>query len=198
MPKYWTSRKSQSVVGDRRDELDLLLDFANDDINQGKNQVLQAQILDCLRQHPALHPDNRMRKTDGKIARLMRVLQQHLLSRLSSIIENKIMLAEMPLWPISGTVKFTLNPIQNRFHERFRLRKVKPGNEVKALKKICDLWLIEIIRDLDFSPRRFGQCQRCGAIFCSPTVKERTYCSTRCSNAARQQKFRKGRRKIDK
>jgi ribosomal protein S27AE len=79
----------------------------------------------------------------------------------------------------------------------FQLRKFKSGNEINALKKIMDLWLVEIIRDLDFSPRRFGQCPRCGGFFYSPTAKERVYCSTRCGGAARQEKFREERRAED-
>ena len=55
----------------------------------------------------------------------------------------------------------------------------------------------EIIRDLDFSPRRFGQCPRCDGFFYSPTAKERIYCSTRCGGAARQEKFREERRAED-
>jgi len=103
----------------------------------------------------------------------------------------------MPLWQISGSVKLKLNPIENRFQEHFKLRKVKNGHEINALKKIMDLWLIEIIRDLDFTPRRFGQCLRCDVFFYTPTEKEKIYCSKRCSNAGHQDKFRKKRREID-
>jgi hypothetical protein len=150
-----------------------------------------------LRRHPALHPHNRGWKADGQLTNLLSALQKHIRSRLDGIIENKQMLWEMPLWEVSGSVLLTLHPIKNRFYERFQLRKVKRGNEINALKKIMDLWLIEIIRDLDFSPQRFGQCPRCGGFFYSPTERVRTYCSTRCANAVRQQQFRDGKRGKD-
>jgi len=192
--KYWTSKKSKAMVEEKRAELDLLIDFANADMNATASQRLQTRVLDHLHRHPALHPDNRNWKIDGQLTTLFEALQQRLRSRLDSIVENKHMLAKMPLWEISGSVSFELNPIDNRFHERFQLRKVKRDNEINALKKIIDLWLIEIIRDLDFSPRRFGQCPRCDGFFYSPTAKERIYCSSRCGGAARQEKFREERR----
>jgi hypothetical protein len=194
MGVYWTAKKSDDVVKKRRAELDLLIDFTNAGKTTPASQHLQSRILDHLHRHPALHPVNRDWKADGNLTNLMDALQQRLRDRLDSIIENKLMLAEMPLWQISGSISFALDPIKNRFHERFQLRKVKPGNEINALKKIIDLWLMEIIRDLDFSPRRFGQCPRCGGFFFSPTVKKRIYCSTRCAGAVRQQQFRDGRR----
>lgn len=192
--RYWTSKKSKAVVEKRRAELDLLVDFANADTTTATSHHIETRVLDHLYRHPALHPANRDLKVDGQPAHIIGALQRRIRSRLGNIIENKQMLAEMPLWVISGSVSFKLNPIENRFHERFQLRKVKRGNEINALKKIMDLWLVEIIRDLDFSPRRFGQCPRCGGYFYSPTAKERIYCSTRCGGAARQEKFREERR----
>jgi hypothetical protein len=196
--KYWTSKKSKAVVGERRAELDLLIAFANADFTTAAGHHLQNRVLDHLRRHPALHPANRDWKVDGEQTNLLGSLQQRLRSRIASIVENKQMLGEMRLWQISGSVSFRLNPIENRFHERFQLRKVKRGNEINELKKIMDLWLVEIIRDLDFSPRRFGQCPRCDGFFYSPTAKERVYCSTRCGGAARQEKFREERRAEDR
>jgi hypothetical protein len=197
MVGYWTSKNTKAVVEKRRAELDLLIGFVNAGKTTPASQHLQSRIMDHLHRHPALHPHNRGWKADGNLTNLMDALQQRLRDRLGSIIENKLMLAEMPLWRISGSVSFALDPIKNRFHERFQLRKVKRGNEINALKKIMDIWLIEIIRDLDFSPRRFGQCPRCGGFFYSPTAKERIYCSTRCGGAARQEKFREERRAED-
>ena len=64
-------------------------------------------------------------------------------------------------------------------------------NEIKGLKRIIDLALIEITRDLDFKPNRFRQCPRCGNFFYQPTEKKSIYCSIRCGNAVRLQHFRK-------
>lgn len=197
MVRYWTSKKSRTVVEDRRAELNRLIDFANTDTTKAENQFLQTRIMDHLCQHKALHPDNRDWRPDDNLFNIMDALQRHLCSRLGDIVKNVKMLWEMPLWQISGSVQFTFDPFEKRFYERFQLRKVKRGNEIKALKKIIDLWLIEIIRDLDSSPRRFGQCARCGRFYYNPTEKVRTYCSTRCGGAARQETFRKGRREKD-
>ena len=110
------------------------------------------------------------------------------------IIHNTKLLVEMPLWKMGGSIEFTVDAKTNRFYERFRFRKIKPGNELKALKRIIDLALIEIFRDLDFKPNRFIQCPRCGSFFYQPTEKKKAYCSIRCGDAVRLQKFRKKRR----
>ncbi|WP_155301812.1 hypothetical protein [Desulfosarcina widdelii] len=198
MVRYWKSKKLEVVVEKRRAELDLLIDFANVDIAMEASRHLQTRVLEQLRWHPALNPVSRDLKVDDQSALIIiGALQEHLRLRLDVIIENKQMLWEMPLWQISGSLTFTLDPLDRRFQERFQLRKVKRGNEINALKKVMDLWLVEIIRDLDFSPRRFGQCPRCDGFFYSPTAKERVYCSTRCGGATRQEKFREERRRQD-
>ena len=101
MTNYWTSKKSKAVVEERRAEIDLLIDFANADTTKVANQHLETRILDHLYRHPALHPDNRDWKPDGKLANIIDAMQGHLRSRFDIIIENKQMLAEMPLWEIS-------------------------------------------------------------------------------------------------
>ena len=77
-------------------------------------------------------------------------LQKHLCTRLKKVIHNTNLLWEMPLFKIGGSVEFTMDAKNKRFYERFRLRKMKPGNELKVLKRIVDLALIEIFRDLEF------------------------------------------------
>jgi len=198
MKKYWTSNNIKSVVDDRRKELDLLIEYANADLNQMKHQSVWSSIMDRVGRHEALHPDNRDWRPKGNLsaAEVLIVLQKHLLARLNSIIRNKEMLWEMPLWRVRGTIRFTSAAHLSRFQERFQLQKEKPGKEIKAFKKILDLWLIEIIRGIDFSPQRFGQCPQCGNFFYSPTIKKRIYCSKRCGGAARQEKYRRA-RKID-
>ena len=196
-PKAYSGRLLDLCTGSGCIACALAAELKNADITATASQRLQTRVLDHLHRHPALHPANRDWKADGQFTTLLEALQQRLRSRLGSVIENKHMLAEMSLWEISGSVAFKLNPIKNRFQERFQIRKVKHGNEINGLKKIIDLWLVEIIRDLDFSPRRFGQCPRCGGFFYNPTAKERIYCSTRCGGAARQEKFREERRAED-
>ncbi len=193
MTIYWTSKKSESIVEQRRKELELLLEYANADLTRTKSHRVRSLIADHVYQHPALHRDNYTRKPDGATDSLIDALQQHLRSRLSSIIEHTEQLWKMPLWRVSGTIEFAVDAVSGRFKEHFQLRKVKPGNEIRAYAKIIDLWLMEIIRDLDLSPQRFGQCPRCEGFFYSPTIKQKIYCSTRCADTARQAKYRQGR-----
>ena len=191
---YWTSKKSKSVVEQRRKELDLLLEYANADLTQTKDSRLRSRIADQVCQHPALHRDNYKWMSGGAAEAIIDPLQQHLRSRLSSIIEHSDQLWEMPILRVSGTVEFAVDAVSGRFKEHFQLRKVRPGNEIKAYAKIIDLWLMEIIRDLELSPTRFGKCPRCESFFYRPTIKQKIYCSTRCADAARQAKYRQGRR----
>jgi len=175
----------------KRAKLDLLLGFANADLTSKENHLRYLTIMDRLWQHPAIHDDNRIRSTNDDPAYIIGVLQRHLRNRLRKVIKNNKMLWSIPLWRVSGSVSLELDRAGKRFQEQFQLRKVKPGNEVKALKKIIDLWLMEIIRELDFSPRQIGRCHLCGGFFFQPTIKvKKRFCSERCSNTVRQKKYR--------
>lgn len=186
----------EKIKRERRAELDLLLGFANTDLTKEEHRRPYSTLMDRLLQHPALHEDNRRRDTSDDFVHIMDALQRHLRNRFRKVVKNNKMLGSMPMWRVSGSACLELDPIGSRFQEQFQLRKVKPGNEVKALKKIIDLWLMEIIRELDFNPRQIGRCLLCGGFFFRPTIKEKRYCSERCINTARQQKYRAGRRKI--
>jgi hypothetical protein len=193
---YWTSKKQKSVVSERREQLDLLFEFANADLKEKKNDQLKRQICDLLNSIMTGHPETCPDLSGAKNDALIIGLQRHLCARLKKIIYNTKLLVEMPLWTISGSLEFTVEADTNRFYERFRFRKLKPGKELKALKRMIDKALIDIIRDLDFKPNRFRQCARCGKFFYQPTEKEKSYCSIRCGDAVRLQKFRKERRKL--
>ena len=184
----------ESQQPEKRAELDLLLGFTNADLARDENRRRYSTLMVRLWQHPALHDDNRVRGAADDSVYIMDALQRHLRSRFRKVVKNSEMLGSMPLWQTTGSVSIELDPIRNRFREQFRLRKVKPGNEVKALKKIIDLWLMEIIHELNFSPRQIGRCHLCGGFIFQPTIKEKRFCSERCSNAVRQKEYRKGRR----
>jgi hypothetical protein len=194
MPNYWTSKKQKSVIDERRDQLDLLFEFANAKLEQGVGDHLKRQIYDFLNLmmmgHPEGCPDLLSTESDA----LIKGLQKHLCTRLKKIIHSTKLLVEMPLWKVSGSLEFTVEAKINRFNERFHFRNINPDNELKVLKKIVDLALIEIIRNLDFKPTRFHQCPRCLAFFYQPTEKGKTYCSIRCGDAVRLQQFRKKKR----
>jgi endogenous inhibitor of DNA gyrase (YacG/DUF329 family) len=197
MQSHWTSKKQESVISERREQLNLFFEFANTDLNDARSDHLKSQMYGFLEsmmagRRPAIHSVALNPTQSG----MMQELQKHLRERLKKIIHNAKLLVEMPLWTISGSLEFKVEASINRFHERFRFRKIKPGNELKALKRMVDLALIEIIRDLDFNPKRFRQCPRCEKFFYQPTEKERIYCSIRCGNAVRLQQFRKERRRV--
>jgi len=196
MRTHWTSKKHRSVVSERREQLDLLFQFANAKSKENENDQLVRQIHDFLKSVVTGHQESCPDLLGAENDEWANGLQKHLCARFNKIIHNTKLLWEMPLWKIGGSIEFTIDAKTKRFYERFRLRKIKPGNELKALKRIVDLALIEIIRDLDFKPNRFRQCPRCGSFFYQPTEKDKIYCSIRCGDAVRLQKFRKERRKV--
>ena len=191
MHTNWTSKKQKAVISERREHLDLLFAFANTDLTVAKSDHLKSQMYGFLESMMAGRPAIYSLALSAEKNELIQELQKHLRARLKKIIHNTKLLWEMPLWKIGGSIEFTVDAKTKRFHERFRLRKIKPGNELKALKRMVDLALIEIIRDLDFKPNRFHQCPRCGNFFYQPTEKKSIYCSIRCGNAVRLQQFRK-------
>jgi len=191
MRTHWTSKKQKSLVSERREQLDLLFEFANTDLTVAKNDQLKSQMYGFLESMKAGRPAIYSLALSVEKNELIQELQKHLRARLKKIVDNAMGLAEMPLWTVSGSLEFTVNPITNLFHERFRFRKIKAGNELKELKRMVDLAFIEITRDLDFKPNRFHQCPRCGNFFYQPTEKKSIYCSIRCGNAVRLQEFRK-------
>ena len=196
MRTHWTSKKQKAVISERREHLDLLFEFANTDLTVAKSDHLKSQMYGFLESMMAGRPAIYSLALSAEKNELIQELQKHLRARLKKIVDNAKGLGEMPLWTVSGSLEFTVNPISNRFHERFRFRKIKAGNEIKELKRIIDLALIEITRDLDFKPNRFRQCPRCGNFFYQPTEKKSIYCSIRCGNAVRLQEFRKKKNKV--
>ena len=196
MRTHWTSKKQKAVISERREHLDLFFEFANTDLTVAKSDHLKSQMYGFLESMMAGRPAIYSLALSAEQNELIQKLQKHLRARLKKIIHNTKLLWEMPLWKIGGSIEFTVDAKTKRFNERFRLRKIKPGNELKALKRMVDLALIEIIRDLDFKPNRFHQCPRCGNFFYQPTEKKSIYCSIRCGNAVRLQQFRKKKNKV--
>ena len=197
MSRYWTSKKQRPVVDERRDQLDLLVEFANADLTQKEGDRLKSRIHDLLSAVMVVYSQSPPNLISAGKVDLAHELQKHLRARLKKIIYNTKFLVEMPLWKMSGSIEFTVEAKINRFHERLHLRRLKPGNELKELKRMVDLAFIEITRDLDFKPNRFRQCPRCGNFYYQPTEKKSIYCSIRCGNAVRLQQFRKERRGKD-
>jgi hypothetical protein len=196
MHTNWTSKKQKPVISERREQLDFLFAFANTDLTVANSDQLKNQTYGFLQSMMAGQPANYSFTISAEQNELVQEIQKHLRARLKKVIHNTKFLWEMPLWKVGGSIEFTVDAKTKRFYERFRLRKIKPGNELKALKRMVDLALIEIIRDLDFKPNRFHQCPRCGNFFYQPTEKKSIYCSIRCGNAVRLQEFRKKKNKV--
>ena len=154
--------------------MNLLLQFGNADLKANENGQLIRQFHDFMRSVVTGHQESCPDLSNNENVELIHGLQKHLRARLEKIIHNTKLLWEMPLWKIAGSVEFTVDAKGGRFYQRFHLRKIKPENELKALKRIIDLALIEIIRDLDSKPNRFRQCPRCGSYFYQPTERKKS------------------------
>jgi hypothetical protein len=199
MRTHWTSKKQKEVISKRREQLDLILQFGNSDLKANENEHLVRQFHDFLRSVVTGHQEGYPDLLNDENVELVYGLQRHLCARLEKIIHNTKLLWEMPLWKIAGSVEFTMDIKEGRFYQRFHLRKIKPENKLKALKRIIDLALIEIIRDLDSKPNRFRKCPKCSSYFYQPTERKKVYCSIRCGDAVRLQKNRrKGRENKNK
>ena len=194
MRTHWTSKKQKSVISERREQLNLLFEFANTDLTVASSDQLKSQMCDFLGSMMSGQPAIDSLALSAEKIELIQELQKHLRDRLKKIIYGAKLLVEMPLWTISGSLEFSVEAKINRFHERFRFRRIKAGNEIKELKRMVDLALIEITRDLDFKPNRFRECPRCGNFFYQPTERGKIYCSLRCGDAVRLQQFRRKRR----
>jgi hypothetical protein len=196
MIEYWTSKKKNSVISERREQLDQLFQFANTDLKDDESDQLLRQFYDVMRSIATEHQENfpDLLNTENDI--LLYGLQKHLCARLKKIIHNTDLLWEMPLWRIGGAIELTMDAKEKRFYERVCLRKMKPENKLKALKRIVDLALMEIVRDLDLKPNWFCQCPRCESFFYQPTKRKKVYCSIRCGDAVRLKKIRRERRKV--
>ena len=196
MKKNWTSKKQREVIHERRDHLNMLIGITNADLTNGSSGQIVHKFSDLLNLMMVHHQETHPFTMSSEKIEIMQGLQKHLQARFKKIIHNTTLLVEMSLWTVRGSLKFTVENKAGRFHERFRLQKAKEDNELKAMKQLIDLALIEIIRDLDFKPKRFHQCPKCKSYFYQPTEKERIYCSTRCGDAVRLQKFRQEKKKL--
>jgi hypothetical protein len=191
MGHYWSSKKPAPLVRQRREQLDKLLCFANAGQTLGADDADERHISDFLEMINAMclhRPSECIHALDGG---LIRSVQGHVQGRLDKIIHNSEMLWKMPLWEVKGVLEFAVDPLSGRFQERFRPHLAKKTSERKMIMMTVDLLFIEIIRDLDLKPTRFRRCPRCGTYFCQPTEREKLYCSTRCSDAVRIERFRK-------
>ncbi len=198
MAKYWTSKRHRWLLEDRQEQLHVFFEFANADLTQIESEPYKSSIHKFIDLIIPEYEKHFRKISDQEVFDNVCGLHKHLRARLKKTVDNTKMLVEMPLWSIHGSLKLTVEAKLNRFNERFRFPRMKPGDLLREIKRLIDLRIIEIIRDLDLKPIRFRQCPRCGNFFYQPTKKEKNYCSTRCGDAERLQAFRKEKKKLQK
>ena len=198
MAIYWTSKRHRWLLEDRREQLHLIFEFANADLMKIESDPYKHSIykfFDLVLPEYAKHFRNLSGRENFVV---VCGLQRHFCARLKKIVDTSKIFQEMPLWSIHGSLKLTVEAKLNRFNENFRFPKMKSSDLLKEIKRLIDLRIIEVIRDLDLKPIRFRQCPRCGNFFYQPTKKEKNYCTTRCGDAERLQAFRKEKKKLQK
>lgn len=118
-------------------------------------------------------------------------LQAHLRSKLEKVlnaVESGAEEKSSQLIEMSGTRKVLIDSKDDSFVDGFWPEGIDYEGELDVVKEkvLADLALSEMIRDFDLKPSHFKRCARCDGFFYQYTAKEKKYCSTRCSNAARQ------------
>lgn len=192
MADYIPSINDQ-IIKERQRQMDLLFEFANADLEQSTSVHLNSRILDLLDSAMVPAPGGRKVLDATKFPSFLAELQKHLRRRINEIIRKTIYLVEMPLWKITGSLVFTVEGVATRFRQRIQLRRVREGGELKVLKMAVDLALMLIIQDLCVPPERFRRCPQCKVYFYQPTARKKEYCSPRCNDAVRLERFLKNR-----
>jgi len=209
--KYWRSIKDPRVVRIRRKQLDLLFILANADL-KAENDTKELQTFkedyagfvllrepDSLKTKPKqvknvysgnLAKKNLALQLSGQDHGFFIAVQSHLVLRIHEIMDASIQLWEMDLWQMGGFLRIGVDPINSVFTEEFIPHSLRRGNPLQRHKRLIDLTIALVIRDLDLKPHRFRACQKCNKPFYQPTAREKNYCSVRCAGTARQARYR--------
>ena len=205
--KYWKSKKPSSLLEKQRSHLELVLAFANLELQTVKknhfndrsiSEFIRFIISGDLSSHKlsSLVDESerqRLEKLENATedSETIRIIQQHLRNRNFKIMEYIVKYpAKMPLWEMEGTVRLIISP-GDHFSEMFTLHVDDFDNVNKQLLDLIDLRLAELISDLDLQPKRFRECLKCSKLFYQPTSRKKNYCSAKCAGAVRQSKFQK-------
>ena len=96
--------------------------------------------------------------------------------------------SDKALIKMSGKQEITINN-DNHFAFYFTPTKFNADEFIwNDENSLFDMIFIDLIRVQELDPARFQRCARCKNYFYQPTAMEKIYCSTRCSNSARQAK----------
>lgn len=197
----WTSRRNPDLERELRVHLGNVIEFANlglslqdssrlEDYLQNHQNSLR-DFVGFLRASDSTRWEEWITGADKKDVVLMHA---QLCKRIDDIIAKAGLLPRGPLWSSSGNMELVAEPLKDRFGHYFSIRCAKSGSIQSRLKKVIDLRLSELIRDLDLKPTRFRRCARCRSYFYQPTAKDRNFCSLRCAGTVRQARFLKKRR----
>jgi hypothetical protein len=197
----WTSRRNPDIERELRVHLAGVMKFAN----LGVSQLGSSRLEEHLESHPDSIRDfvGFLRASDSTwwekwISNFnikdAAVMHTHLCKRIDDIIVKTGLLPSVTVWRLSGAMELTTEPLKDRFGHYFSIRWTKSSSIHSRLKKVIDLRISELIRDLDLKPTRFRRCERCRSYFYQPTAKDRNFCSLRCAGTVRQARFLKKRR----
>jgi len=209
--KYWRSIKDPRVVRIRRKQLDLLFMLANTGLKTEKDTkelqtfkedyagfVLlgESDSVKTKREQVKKVSSGNVAKKDlalqlsGQDYGFFMAVQSHLVLRIHEIMDASIQVWEMDLWQMGGFLRIGVDPINSVFTEEFIPHSLRRGSPLQRHKRLIDLTVALVIRDLDLKPHRFRECQKCNKLFYQPTAREKNYCSLRCAGTARQARYR--------
>ncbi len=123
-------------------------------------------------------------------------IQAHLRSKIQAIID----IAEgrsqnYEIARMVGVRIITADPVTDRFWSEFSFKETGREFNIEHEKKLCDLIFSDIVEDFRLVPSRFKQCTRCTNYFYQVSSSKRTFCSSRCSGADRQERFSEKKKK---
>ena len=143
MPHYWTSKKDNALIDDRRVQLDNLLEFANADLSRSESAAIQERIVDLLFHATTPGPGCKRILDVEKHRDLLPALQEHLGNHFSKITSSSEMFVEMPFLIFNGSLDITIARGGTRFYQRLHLLEVKEGDELNILKQALNLTLLQ-------------------------------------------------------
>jgi hypothetical protein len=198
--KYWKARSEEKLLQRRREELDFILGFARanfSSMDASESQGLRKSLEGFL--VGASFPG-------GISADYLRGLQAHLRKRIQTIVDRSSWAwRNLDLWDVKTSLSLKMDPVKavmgvpdDDAWDRFILKLTPQGKSDRSLgyaKAYLDVWLIQLIGDLDLQPSRFRVCSKCQSHFYQATKRAKNFCSPQCAGAARQARYEQRKRR---
>ena len=198
-------KRDKGWLGERKRELDALLDFSNMEILPLDSPDVGRLVYNCRLFEQEVEwqsfvfasRDSVFNSQDltGK-KKILLGLQDHLRRRLERIISFTKKSEMATISEVTGTMVFSVHPAKGRFLLELK-QTDRNAAPLEKEKMRLDFRLIDLAQVLGLKPGSFKRCLKCGHFFCQSTSKERLYCSPRCSGAARQVRFQKKGYQVD-